>query len=70
VVCDPSTLRPLVAIDLHEESHVKPERQTRDEEVEALLRAAGLPVYGVLTTRTYDTRELEAMVKPHLSRVQ
>jgi hypothetical protein len=68
VVCDPSTLRPLVAIELHEPSHTKPERQTRDEEVEDLLEAAGLPMCGVLSSRNYDTRELEATVGPHLPR--
>ena len=33
-------------------------RQTRDEEVEAILQAAGVPGLRVLTGGMYDTREL------------
>ena len=66
VVCDPATLRPLVAIELDEPSHARPERQTRDDEVESILAAAGLPLVHVLTGRTYDTRELEEWIGPHL----
>ena len=68
LVCDPATLKPLVVIELDEPTHARPERQTRDEEVEALLRAAGLPVLRVLASRAYETRELEAALTPHLSR--
>ncbi len=38
VVCDPATLRPLVAIELDEPTHTRPERQTRDDEVEKILK--------------------------------
>jgi very-short-patch-repair endonuclease len=68
LVCDPATLNPLVAVELDEPTHARPERQTRDEEVEALLRAGGLPVLRVLTSRAYETRELEATLAPHLNR--
>jgi hypothetical protein len=67
LVCDPSTLRPLLAIELDEPSHAAPARQTRDEEVDAVLRAAGLPVLRVLTGRTYNTRELSDVILPHLT---
>ena len=62
VICDPASLWPKLVIELDEPSHVRPERQTRDEQVEAVLIAAGLPVVRVLTSRTYDTRELEAAI--------
>jgi hypothetical protein len=68
VVCDPATLRPRVAIELDEPSHARPQRQTRDDEVESILLAAGLPLLRVLTSRTYDTRELDASVSPHLGK--
>lgn len=66
VVCDLATLRPLVVIELDEPSHARPERQTRDEQVEAILEAAGVPLLRVLTSRAYDTRELDATVGPYL----
>ena len=66
VVCDVATLRPLVAIEFDEPSHGRPERQTRDDAVRAILAAAGLPLVGVLTSRSYDTRELEASLGEYL----
>lgn len=69
VVCDPATLRPLVAIELDDETHATPSRQTRDDEVERLLQAAGLPLVHVLPSRTYDTRELDVALAPHLAPV-
>jgi len=65
-VCDPATLRPLVVIELDEPSHARADRQTRDEHVDTMLDAAGIPVLRVLTSRNYDTRELEATVGPYL----
>jgi very-short-patch-repair endonuclease len=67
VVCHPATLQPLVVIELDEPSHAEPRRQTRDEEVEAMLRKAGLPLLRVLTSRGYNTRELAETVLPHLN---
>lgn len=66
VVCDAATLRPLVAVELDDATHAEPSRQTRDAEVDALLEAAGLPLVRVLPDRTYDARELEAAIGPHL----
>ena len=67
VVCDAATLRPLVAIELDEPSHARPERQTRDDEIHVILTAAGLPLLNVLTSRSYDTRELDASLRPFLA---
>jgi hypothetical protein len=66
VICDPGTLRPLVAVELDEPSHAAARRQTRDEEVAAALDAAGLPLVRLITSRAYDTRELEAGIAAHL----
>ena len=66
VICDPATLRPLVAIELDEPSHTEPRRQTRDDEVERIVQASGLPLLHVITSRNYDTRELAATILPHL----
>ncbi len=66
VLCNPTTLRPLVAIELDDATHATPKRQTRDDEVELLLEAAGLKLLHVLASRTYDTRELSAAIVPHL----
>lgn len=66
LICDPQTLRPRLVIELDEPSHARPDRQTRDEEVQAILRAAELPFLRVLTARMYHTRELAETVLPYL----
>lgn len=66
VLLDPKSMRPLVAIELDEPSHAKPSRQTRDENVERILEAAGLPLVRVLTSRSYSTTELADVLRPHL----
>lgn len=66
VLCDPATLRPRLVIELDEPTHARPERQTRDDDVHAVLEAAGLPMIRVLTSRAYDTRELVAVLTPYL----
>ena len=68
VLLDPVTLRPVVAIELDEPSHATPSRQTRDENVERLLDAAGLPLIRVLSSRTYSTNELAQALAPYLER--
>ena len=67
LVCDPATLKPLLAIELDEPSHDAPKRQARDEEVHGLLKAAGLVALRVRTRRNYDTRVLADLVLPHLA---
>ena len=69
VVCDAGTLRPLVVVELDEPSHATPQRQGRDEDVETILAAAGLPIIHVLTSRGYETRELEAAIGTYLSTI-
>jgi hypothetical protein len=66
LICDPSTLRPILGIELDEASHARASRQTRDEVVDGLFEAAGLPLIRVLTSRSYDTRELEAVIGRYL----
>lgn len=66
LICHPSTLKPVVAIELDEPSHASSRRQTKDEELEAVLRRAGLPLERVLTSRAYDTRELAATFLPYI----
>jgi len=67
LICHPATLKPLLAIELDEPSHSRPERQSRDAEVEGLLIAADLPFIRVLAGRTWDTRELDDVISPHLA---
>ena len=67
VVCDPATLRPLVAIELDDSTHDRPDRRARDQDVERLLAAAGLPFVRFKCRRTYHMQSVADAVLPHLS---
>jgi len=67
VICHPATLQPVVAIELDDATHARPHRQTRDDQVETLMRAAGIPLLHVLTSRTYNVAELAATILPYLN---
>jgi hypothetical protein len=66
VICDYSTLQPLLAIELDEPSHDAPDRQARDRQVESILKAAGLPLLRIATAKSYNTRELLNACGPYL----
>jgi hypothetical protein len=66
VICHPNTLAPLVVIELDDSTHAKPDRQQRDDEVDMIVQAAGLPMLRVLASRTYHTNELNDLLSPYL----
>lgn len=69
VLCDPQTLRPLVAVELDDRSHEREDRQKRDALVEGVFAAAGLPLVRVPVRSAYPPWELEAKLAPYLTRM-
>ncbi len=69
VLCEPQTLRPLVAVELDDRSHEREDRQQRDAFVEGVFAAAGLPLVRVPVRSGYPPWELEAKLAPYLTRV-
>jgi len=65
VIVDPKTLRPLVIIELNDPSHEREDRVVRDEEVAAILNAAGIPLEQIQCARQYDSRALMALLQPY-----
>jgi len=58
VLCHPETLRPLVAVELDDGSHQRPDRQRRDRFVANVFSAAGLPLARLPVRYAYSPREL------------
>jgi len=58
LLCDSKTLLPLVAVELDDSSHNRGDRQDRDDLVDGVLEAAGLPILRVTARSAYDTRAL------------
>jgi hypothetical protein len=62
-----ATLEPILAVELDDSSHKQPERVKRDELVDRVFSAAGLPLVRIPVRRSYDTRELAETFKKVMS---
>ena len=56
VLCDPDTLRPILAIELDDRSHRRPDRIERDAFVDRIFNDAKLPLIRFPARRAYDPR--------------
>jgi hypothetical protein len=63
VVSDPRTLRPLAGIELDDKSHQRRDRQERDQFVEAVFGAAGLPLVRLSVRHEYGPAQLNALLR-------
>jgi very-short-patch-repair endonuclease len=66
LLCDPATLRPLLAIELDDASHQRPDRRERDEFLERALAAAELPLLRLGIRPGYDEEELRRRIDDFL----
>jgi hypothetical protein len=58
LLCDAQTLWPVLGIELDDRSHERPERKARDELVDGVFAAAGLPLLRVRVRQGYAPEEL------------
>jgi len=61
LLCQPQTLKPVLAIELDDSSHRRADRQERDAFIEQVFAAAGLPLVRVPVRANYNTRELASL---------
>lgn len=66
LVCEAATMKPLFGVELDDTSHQRERRQQRDEFVEKVFQAAGLPLLRFAVQREYNPREIAAQVAPLL----
>ncbi|MDX1520214.1 MAG: DUF2726 domain-containing protein [Anaerolineae bacterium] len=66
LLCEPKTMRPLLGLELDDASHNAADRQARDELVEQVFAAAGLPLLRQPVRHTYNTTELAGLLQPYL----
>lgn len=66
LVCDSKSVRPIVALELDDQSHSRADRKARDELVAGVFAAAGLPLVRVLVKSGYTLQEIQAMLNPFL----
>ena len=63
LLCDPVTMRPILGIELDDKSHLRVDRQERDEFVEKVFEAAKLPLARIPVRRSYSGAELNAFLR-------
>jgi very-short-patch-repair endonuclease len=63
VLCDKAYLSPKLAIELDDKSHERPDRQTRDIEVERILQNAGVPLLRLENHGSFNPVELAQKIK-------
>lgn len=69
VLCDAASLTPRVAIELDDRSHARPDRQVRDELVNEVFAAAGLPLLRIPVQTGYARTELAARLRFHVKTI-
>jgi len=70
LMCDPTSMRPLVGVELDDRSHESTRRQERDRFVGQVFEVAGLPLVRVPFRSSYSAVELTALLAPHVGGVE
>jgi hypothetical protein len=63
VACDKKYIRPLFAIELDDKTHNLPRRVERDNEVERILRSAGIPLIRIENRGRFEPKQLAQFVQ-------
>ncbi len=66
VLCHVDTMRPLLGIELDDAGHQRADRVERDQFVDQVFQAAGLPLVRVPAKVGYDPKAIAAQLAPHL----
>ena len=63
VLVNPSTLAPVLVIELDDATHERADRRVRDAQVDRILGSAGLPILHVPVRKVYDAMTLGAELR-------
>jgi very-short-patch-repair endonuclease len=66
LICDPNTMLPRLGVELDDASHGRRDRQQRDEFVDRVFKAAGLPLLRIPAQAAYNANALWSQVAPSL----
>ncbi|MFH1299562.1 MAG: DUF2726 domain-containing protein [Planctomycetota bacterium] len=68
LLCDPTLIKPLLGVELDDSSHSRKDRQERDQFVDSVFAAAGLPLLHVPAARGYRVPEIAELIHQHLKK--
>lgn len=61
LLCDPAAMKPIMGVELDDASHARRDRQDRDEFVDQVFEAAGVPLLRVRTAAGYSPQALPTL---------
>jgi hypothetical protein len=67
LLCDPATMKPIMGVELDDASHARRDRQDRDEFVDQVFEAAGLPLLRVRAAASYSPQSIADLVRQAVS---
>ena len=62
LLCDPTTMQPVLAIELDDASHQRKDRQDRDKFVDESFAAAGLAILHIKAARSYSISDVQQQI--------
>lgn len=65
LLCDPATLRVVLALEVDDRTHARPERRLRDLFVDRALGAAGVPLVRVQAAASYEPLDIKHVLSTH-----
>ena len=66
LICEATTMKPVLAIELDDSSHNRASRKKRDHFINEALTAAGFPLLRVTTQLQYSQQQVIDQLKPYL----
>ena len=63
LLCDSATMKPIMGVELDDASHARSDRQDRDEFVDQVFEAAGLPLLRVRAAAGYSPQNVADLVR-------
>ena len=67
LLCEPTSMTPVLAIELDDPSHDSVSAQARDEQKNIILEKVGLPLLRIRTARQYNPLELAGLISQKLA---
>lgn len=66
LLCHTDTLKPIIGIELDDKSHQQSSRQERDQFVDSVFQATGLPIVHIPARRAYNTNDIAELLRQYL----
>lgn len=63
LICDKENIKPVLAIELDDSSHLKIDRILRDTLVDKIFESAKLPILHIKTSANYDKEKLLSQIR-------